>query len=656
MKYLDEINHIKKLISSGDKGDKRLAGELLNKIYLLNPQDYFLENFYGAYLALDSNKVDLALEKFKKSIELNRKFSEPYYNLARIYFDKDNYIECEFFLKNAISLDIYNLHYKNLLGQTYIKLKKYDEAIYLFNIILKDWMDNAEIYYYLGFAYKSKEEYEKAIFFLDKSISLGINFAQAYIYLSVCYEKTQSNYYSNFELTTKGVKLFDVSALDILHAENLFKFGEIEKGFEYLKKNIGFNDNLNFISLYLFYLNYKSENIVGEYLSLVSVFKNKYLLSKEFKKRNHQLIEKPKKIKLGFISYDFRDHVVMYQLFDVIKELYGTGNFVLYAYYNNEIHDEVTTNIKKYFHFFINISQMKDDEVANKIFNDEIYFLFDLSGYTKGNRLGVFIQKPAPVQISWAGYLNTTGLEEMDYVIIDENIFSDHFQNYTEKIIKLPYIWTNLSTIGLPSIDKISKFTPAINNNYLTFGCFNNLNKVNRNVKNFILSILKKFKNSKIILKSDLFNDQDSKNYFYQQFFKEDIIEDRIIFLGTLTREQFLLKFNEIDILIDTFPYGGMTTSLEASWMCVPVLTREGNTFLSRCGVSINLNIGLKEFIYKNEDNAINLLKKFDTNYNDLQLVKEKLFEQKNSCKLFNSKEFANELSKQLYDIANDKR
>ena len=203
MNYLDEINHIKKLISSGDKQNNELAGELLNKIYFENPQDYFLEDFYGAYLALDSNKVDIAQEKFKKSIELNQKFSEPYYNLARIYFNKDNYIECETFLKNAISLDIYNLHYKNLLGQTYIKSKKYDEAINLYNIVLKDWMENAEIYYYLGFAYKCKEEYEKAIFFLDKSISLGINFAQAYIYLSVCYEKTQSNYYSNLELTTK---------------------------------------------------------------------------------------------------------------------------------------------------------------------------------------------------------------------------------------------------------------------------------------------------------------------------------------------------------------------------------------------------------------------------------------------------------------------
>ena len=653
MRYRDEINRIKELISSGDL---EFAEKLLHKIYLSNPEDYFLENFYGAFLTLDNSKTDIAIEKFKKSIELKYKFSEPYYNLSRIYFFRGNYIECETLLKNAISFDIYNLYYKNLLGQTYIKLKKYDEAINIFNIVLKDWIDNPEIYYHLGFSYKCKEQYEKAIFFLDKSISLGIDFVEAYIDLSVCYEKTQSNYYSNFELTTKGVKRFQSSVLDILHAENLFKFGEIKQGFEYLRKHLGFDNNLSFINLYLFYLNYKSENITGEYLSLVSVLKKKYSLDKEFKKRNHQPIEKSKKIKLGFVSNDFRDHAVMYQLFDVIKELHEDGNFILHAYSNNEIEDEITKNIKKYFHFFINISQMKDDEVTNKIFNDEIYFLFDLSGYTKGNRLGVFIQKPAPVQISWAGYLNTTGLKEIDYIIIDENIFTNDFQNYPEKVIKLPHIWTNLSTLGLPDPDKISKVTPAIINNYLTFGCFSNLNKVNRDVKNFIVNILKKFTNSKIIFQSDLFNDQDFKNYFYENFFQEDIVEDRIIFLGTLSRDKFLLKFNEIDILLDAFPYGGGTTSLEASWMCVPILTRKGNTFLSRCGVSINLNLGLDEFIYTNEEDALNLLKKFDTNYNDLQLVKEKLFKQKTNCKLFDPKAFVNALSDQLYDIVNNKR
>lgn len=173
----------------------------------------------------------------------------------------------------------------------------------------------------------------------------------------------------------------------------------------------------------------------------------------------------------------------MYQLFDIIKELYERSNFILYAYYNNEIEDEITNNVKKYFHFFINISQMKDEEIVNKIINDEIYFLFDLSGYTTGNRLGVFIRKPAPLQISWAGYLNTTGLKEIDYIILDENIHTNYFKNYSEKIIKLPCIWTNLSTLGLPNIEKISRKTPALNNNYLTFGCFHNLNKVNRDVK-----------------------------------------------------------------------------------------------------------------------------------------------------------------------------
>ena len=162
MKYLNEINRIKELISSGNL---KLSGQLLDEIYLANPQDYFLENFYGAYLALDSNKENLAIEKFKKSILLNNKFSEPYYNLGRIYFSKNNYLECEFFVKKAISLDTYNLHFKNLLGQTYLKLKKYDQAIILFNIILKEWIDNPEVYYNLGSAYKYKEEYEKAIFF-----------------------------------------------------------------------------------------------------------------------------------------------------------------------------------------------------------------------------------------------------------------------------------------------------------------------------------------------------------------------------------------------------------------------------------------------------------------------------------------------------------
>ena len=116
-------------------------------------------------------------------------------------------------------MDIYNLHYKNLLGQIYLKLHKYDEEIYIFNIVLKNWFDNAEIYYHLGFTYKCKEEYEKAIFFLHKSILLGVDFCEAYIDLSICYDKTKSNYFSNLEITSQGIKLFNSPLLNMLHAE-----------------------------------------------------------------------------------------------------------------------------------------------------------------------------------------------------------------------------------------------------------------------------------------------------------------------------------------------------------------------------------------------------------------------------------------------------
>jgi predicted O-linked N-acetylglucosamine transferase (SPINDLY family) len=119
-----------------------------------------------------------------------------------------------------------------------------------------------------------------------------------------------------------------------------------------------------------------------------------------------------KRIKLGFVSYDFRDHVIMYQIFDVLKELYNKNEFIIYGYFNHETEDDITNEVKKYFHFWVNISKMKDVEATNRIRSDEIYILFDISGYTVGNKIGIFIQRAAPIQISWAGYLNSTGLKD----------------------------------------------------------------------------------------------------------------------------------------------------------------------------------------------------------------------------------------------------
>jgi predicted O-linked N-acetylglucosamine transferase (SPINDLY family) len=656
MNYKEEINSIKELLAEGNLD---LARELIDNIYKKNVNDFFLENFYGAFLALDSDKAkqDLAIIKFKRSIELNDKFAEPYYNLARIFFNRENYYDCVELLKSSIVQEPDNPHYKNLLGHTYIKLKKYIEAAELFNLIIKNEFDNASAYFGLGLVYYQTEEFHKAIFFFKRAIDLKINRVEAYIELSKCYNKTHTNYYENLRLTSEAVKLFQSSLLFILHAKNLFRFMQNEEGFLYMQESVKLDsDILDYYHIYLFYLNYKLDLNFNDYLELAKKFETKYLEINQFKKYDSNL-KLQKRIKLGFVSYDFRDHVIMYQIFDVLKELYNKNEFIIYGYFNHETEDDITSEVKKYFHFWVNISKMKDVEATNIIRSDEICILFDISGYTVGNKIGIFIQRAAPIQISWAGYLNSLGLKNIDYIIADSNVVPTNSKNtYIEKIIRMPNVWTTLSELGMPNLSEVTTTTPAIYNKYLTVGCFSNIHKINNEVINLIIKILKNIRNSKFIFQSEFFEDLHYKNYFINIFTENGIEKERLELLGYLKRNKFLLKYNEIDIIFDTFPYGGGTTSLEASWMCVPIITKEGDTFLSRCGLSINFNLGLGEMVYKNEDECINKIKSFNNDYNKIQLIKEKLIKNKNLHQLFDSKMFANDLSKQIYQVIKENK
>ena len=504
----------------------------------------------------------------------------------------------------------------------------------------------------MGIIYYQTEEFHKAIFFFKKAIDLKINRVEAYIQLSKCYNKTHNNYCENLKLTSEAVKLFRSSLLFILHAKNLFRFIKIEEGFLYMQESIKLDSCiLYYYHTYLFYLNYKPNLNFNDYLELAKKFETKYLEMNEFKKYDSNF-KLQKRIKLGFVSYDFRDHVIMYQIFDVLKELYKNSEFILHGYYNNLADDNITKEVKKCFHFWVNISEMTDSEATNRIRSDEISILFDLSGYTSGNKIGIFIQRAAPIQISWAGYLNSTGLKNMDYIIADSSVVPVNAKNmFIESIIRLPNAWTTLSELGMPITSEVSAITPAICNKYLTFGCFSKIYKINKEVINFIIKILKNIENSRFIFQSEYFEDLDYKNYFINIFTTNEIEKERLVFLGDLKRNKFLSKYNEVDIIFDTFPYGGGTTSLEASWMCVPIITKEGDTFLSRCGLSINFNLGLSEMVYKNEDECINKIKSFNNDYNKIQLIKEKLIKNKNLQPLFDSKMFANDLSKQIYQV-----
>ncbi len=169
-------------------------------------------------------------------------------------------------------------------------------------------------------------------------------------------------------------------------------------------------------------------------------------------------------------------------MLDLLISLHKKNIFELYAFSDSNYFDEYTHQLKNHFHSWQHVDHLNDLQLINLIRNHGINILIDMQGHTYGNRLQIFANKPAPVQLSWASYLASTGIPEIDYIIADPYVVPiKEDNNYAEKIWRLPNIWNALSISDINNIG--TSQTPAIKNQFITFGCFNNINKIILNEK-----------------------------------------------------------------------------------------------------------------------------------------------------------------------------
>ena len=303
-------------------------------------------------------------------------------------------------------------------------------------------------------------------------------------------------------------------------------------------------------------------------------------------------------LKVGFVSGDFKNHPVTYFLLDTIKHL-RKKKIELFAYSNNENEDKYTQLLKKNFNHWNLIAHKSDYDSIRIIKNDKIDILFDLSGHTKRNRLAIFKNRCAPVQATWSGWLASTGIKEIDYIIGDPNVTPHSDQpKFVEKIYQLKKIWQSLST---------SIFDPEISYNNKTdekliiFGSFNNTIKLNNKVIKIWCKILDKVQNSKIFLKYGSFDILEIKNNIIKKFINNGINEDRIIIEGYSERKKYLECYNKIDIVLDSFPINGGATNFDASYMGVPILTKiSENNAINIDGSNVVVENKIK-YEFKNE-------------------------------------------------------
>ena len=314
--------------------------------------------------------------------------------------------------------------------------------------------------------------------------------------------------------------------------------------------------------------------------------------------------KKNDKIKLSFLSGDFRTHSVSHFLKDILNKI-DKSHFEVHLISNLKTtdQDDLSDQLKKVANKWYDVEQYSDDELTTFLRSLNLDILIDLSGFTNGNRFEVLIRRCAKIQIEWLGYNNTVGAKNVDYLISDKNLIkSNEHHLYKEKILYLPKVWNALSPPeNLPDILRKS---PSDKSDF-TFCSFNNFQKMSDRTINVWSNILKN-SGSKLILKDSLKGGEDIKNNVLDKFTSHGVKEEQIIFLERQKdRLEHLKLYNKADVALDTFPYPGVTTTYEAILMGLPVLTMKGFNFNSRCGESININVGMSELIANDDEDYL---------------------------------------------------
>lgn len=301
-----------------------------------------------------------------------------------------------------------------------------------------------------------------------------------------------------------------------------------------------------------------------------------------------------RRLRIGFVSGDLFFHPVGIFLAPML-ERFTPDRWTTICYSNHRQTDFQTARLSKAAGLWRQVSERTDEALAEQIRDDKIDLLFDLSGHTGRNRLLTFARRPAPLQFTWMGYVGTTGLSAIDFLIADRfHTPQGCDAHYREKLLRLPagYVCYEPPAYA-PDVVPL----PADAQRHITFGCFNNSRKITPRVVALWAEILRQVPDALLVLKCPGFDDAEVRARLTQFFDAESIVANRVEMQGTTSHQQQLAQYQRIDLALDTFPYSGGLTTLEACWMGVPVVTCPGETFASRHSLSHLSNIGATDTI-----------------------------------------------------------
>lgn len=353
--------------------------------------------------------------------------------------------------------------------------------------------------------------------------------------------------------------------------------------------------------------------------------------------------EPERRLRVGYVSPDLREHSVAY-FFEPLLANHTPGNVETYCYAEVASPDTVTKRLQSLSAHWLNTCGMNDRQLADRIRADRIDILVDLAGHTANNRLLAFALKPAPLQISYLGYPNTTGLAAMDYRFTDKHAdppgVTDGF--HTEKLIRLPH---GFLCYRAPSDSPPARIPPAVERGHVTFGSFNHLPKVTPEAVALWAAVLLAVPNSRMVMKNTGFSVPAARDRYLSLFAGHGIDPNRLDLLGpTDSAIEHLATYRQIDIALDSCPYNGTTTTCEALWMGVPVVALVGRMHAGRVGVSLLSQVGLDTLIADTPDGYVRIAASLAGNISELATLCASLRPRMESSPLCNGESFTTDI------------
>ena len=602
-----------------------------------HPQAFILWNILGA-ANLGLGQVEQALENLKKVTELHPHYADGFNNLGAALKDQGELEKAIEAYKKAISIEPNYPEAFNNMGNVLKDQGKLDEAIESYNKALSINPDYAEAYNNMGNALKDQGEIDEAIEAYNKALTLKPDYAEAYNNIGNSL-KNQGKLDEAIEAYNKALSIkpdYEATRAEKLYQQaHVCDWKSIEEERKLIPELGTTKNSINPFSM----------------LSLEDAPERHYLRSKVYAEAQYPqkpipLPAKPSKrpecIRIGYFSTDFKRHPVAYLIAKVIEQ-HNRDKFQIFGYsLMNNKEDELQQRLTKSFDVFKDVSAISDKEVALLSRQDNIDIAIDLNGYTQNSRSGIFAYRAAPIQINYLGYPSTMGIKFIDYIIADQNLIPLESQKFfSEKPIYLPNTYMPTDNTRKFSQYPISRNEIGLPNDGFVFCCFNNNYKMTSAEFNIWMRLLHKIKGSVLWLRRS--NMMSDKNII-KEAQKRNVDPSRIIFADKVPMDEHLARLKLADLFIDTFSFNGHTTTTEALWAGLPVVTKQGKGFASRVAASLIKAIGLPELITNSEKDYEALILDLATNPNKINKVKNKLVSNIISQPLFDTEKYTKHL------------